>query len=146
MSVVLDVEEIGPCRKQLKIEIPAPAVEAETARVRGEFGRKASLPGFRKGKVPQSLVQRHFAGKFTVNRGAPGAALFRQAAAEGSIRCWRRKSRWPRWRPALATFLARVEVRRIRAAQLRFQPARPPVVATAEELQTAISTCACGCR
>ena len=60
MSVVLNVEEIGPCRKELKIEIPAPAVDAETARVLGEFGRKASLPGFRKGKVPQSLVQRHF--------------------------------------------------------------------------------------
>ena len=33
MTVVLNVEEIGPCRKELKIEIPAPAVDAETARV-----------------------------------------------------------------------------------------------------------------
>ena len=31
MSVVLTVEEIGPCRKELKIEIPAPAVEAPAA-------------------------------------------------------------------------------------------------------------------
>ena len=82
MSVVLNVEEIGPCRKELKIEIPAPAVEAETARVLGEFGRKASLPGFRKGKVPQSLVQRHFGDDIrrqVVERLVP--RYFRQAVA-----------------------------------------------------------------
>jgi len=61
MSVVLSLEEVGPCRKQLKVEVPAPAVEAETQRVIQEFGQRVRLPGFRKGKVPAELVRRRFA-------------------------------------------------------------------------------------
>ncbi len=61
MSVVLSLQDVGPCRKQLKVEIPAPAVEAETQRVVREYGQKARLPGFRQGKVPTDLVRRRFA-------------------------------------------------------------------------------------
>ena len=144
MSVVLNVEEIGPCRKELKIEIPAPAVEAETARVLGEFGRKASLPGFRKGKVPQSLVQRHFGDDIrrqVVERLVP--RYFRQAVAEKGID--------PLLAPEVEmakvetgsgmTFIARVEVRP--EIELRnykdFSLPDPPVEATAEEVKSAIA-------
>jgi len=144
MSVVLDVEEIGPCRKQLKIEIPAPAVEAETARVVGEFGRKASLPGFRKGKVPQNLVRRHFGDQIqreVVERLVP--RYFRQAAAEKGID--------PLLPPEVEmskvetgsglTFTARVEVRpEIELRNFRdFSLPDPAVDATAEELRTAVA-------
>lgn len=61
MSVVLSLEDVGPCRKQLRVEVPAPAVEAETQRVVREFGQRIRLPGFRKGKVPSELVRRRFA-------------------------------------------------------------------------------------
>src|SRR4051812_14756245 len=61
MSVVLSLQDVGPCRKQLKVEIPAPAVEAEILRVVREYGQKARLPGFRQGKVPTDLVRRRFA-------------------------------------------------------------------------------------
>lgn len=61
MSVVLSLEDVGPCRKQIKVEVPAPAVEAETMRVVREYGQKVRLPGFRKGKVPSELVRRRFA-------------------------------------------------------------------------------------
>ncbi len=57
MSVVVSIEDVGPCRKQLKVEVPAPVVEAETQRVVGEFQRSARLPGFRKGKVPADLIK-----------------------------------------------------------------------------------------
>lgn len=57
MSVVVSIEEVGPCRKQLKVEVPAPVVEAETQRVVEEFQRSARLPGFRKGKVPSGLIK-----------------------------------------------------------------------------------------
>jgi trigger factor len=60
MSVVLSVEDVGPCRKQLKIEVPSPAVAAETDRVVREYSRQARLPGFRKGKVPATLVKQRF--------------------------------------------------------------------------------------
>ncbi len=57
MSVVLSIEDAGPCRKQLKVEVPAPVVKAETQRVVEEFQRSARLPGFRKGKVPSGLIK-----------------------------------------------------------------------------------------
>ncbi len=60
MSVVIAVEDSGPSRKELKIEVPAPAVEAEVKRVTDEFGRSVQMPGFRKGKVPKRLVQTRF--------------------------------------------------------------------------------------
>ncbi|MCB1035634.1 MAG: trigger factor [Acidobacteria bacterium] len=60
MSVVISQEDTGPCRKQLVIEVPAPAVDAERRRVVEDFGRQASLPGFRKGKVPRKVVERRF--------------------------------------------------------------------------------------
>ncbi len=141
MSVVLNVEEIGPCRKELKIEIPAPAVDAETARVLGEFGRKASLPGFRKGKVPQSLVQRHFGDDIrreVVERLVP--RYFRQAVAEKGIDplLAPEVEMAPVQTGAGMTFLARVEVRP--EIELRnykdFSLPDPPVEATADEVKT----------
>lgn len=60
MSVVISVQDTGPCTKQLVIEVPAPAVDAEHRRVLADFGRRASLPGFRKGKVPWRLVEQRF--------------------------------------------------------------------------------------
>ena len=60
MSVVLSIEDVGPCRKQLKVEVPAPAVEAESKRVVEEYRKHAKLPGFRQGKVPTDLVRQKF--------------------------------------------------------------------------------------
>ncbi len=60
MSVVVSVEDVGVCRKQLKIEVPGPAVEAEVQRVAQEYRKAARLPGFRKGKVPLGVVQKRF--------------------------------------------------------------------------------------
>jgi trigger factor len=60
MSVVVSIEDVGPCKKQLKVEVPAPEVEAEMQRVTREYGQRAKIPGFRKGKVPQELVRRRF--------------------------------------------------------------------------------------
>lgn len=60
MSVVLSIEDVGPCRKQLKVEVPAPAVEAESRRVVEEYRKHANLPGFRQGKVPTELVKKKF--------------------------------------------------------------------------------------
>jgi len=86
MSVVLSIEETGPCRKQLRVEIPAPAVEAEAMRVTAEYARKARVPGFRKGKVPVAMVRRHFGEEIRqelIDRLVP--RYWRQAAAEKAI-------------------------------------------------------------
>jgi trigger factor len=86
MSVVLSLQDVGPCRKQLKVEVPAPAVEAETQRVVRDYGQKVRLPGFRQGKVPSELVRRRFAKEIdqeVKERLLP--RYWRQAQAESSI-------------------------------------------------------------
>lgn len=86
MSVVVSQLDIGPCRKQLTIEVPAPAVEAETERVIQDMGTRVRIPGFRKGKVPKDLVRRRFAKDIeeeVKERLLP--RYWRQAQAETSI-------------------------------------------------------------
>ncbi len=60
MSVVLSIEDVGPCKKELKVEVPQPAVDAEVQRVTAEFSSQARIPGFRKGKVPPKVVRQRF--------------------------------------------------------------------------------------
>ncbi len=60
MSVVVACEEAGPWCKKLTIEIPAQAVEAEVGRVIGDYRRKLKIPGFRRGKIPVSLVRSRY--------------------------------------------------------------------------------------
>src|SRR5690349_684029 len=86
MSVVVSLQDVGPCRKQLTVEVPAPAVEAETQRVVQEYGRSVRIPGFRKGKVPIELVRRRYAKDIereVVERLLP--RYWRQAQAEASL-------------------------------------------------------------
>lgn len=60
MSIILSVEDTGPCRKRLEVQVPAPDVESAIREVVRELGHRASLPGFRKGKVPASVVRQRF--------------------------------------------------------------------------------------
>jgi trigger factor len=86
MSVVVSLQDVGPCRKQLTVEVPAPAVEAETQRVVQEYGRRAKIPGFRAGKVPAHVVRQRFAKDIeheVIERLLP--RYWRQAQAESSI-------------------------------------------------------------
>jgi trigger factor len=86
MSVVISMQDVGPWRKQLKVEVPAPAVEAETQRVVREFGQRVRIPGFRRGKVPSELVRRRFAKDIereVIDRLLP--RYWRQAQAESEI-------------------------------------------------------------
>jgi trigger factor len=86
MSVVLSTKDVGPWRKQLTVEVPAPAVDAETQRVVREFGQRVRIPGFRRGKVPSELVRRRFAKDIereVIDRLLP--RYWRQAQAESEI-------------------------------------------------------------
>jgi trigger factor len=83
---VSSIESVGPCRKRLRIEVPAPAVDAETMRVVKEYGRKVRLPGFRAGKVPAAVVQQRF--KAEIEREVLDRLLpryWKQAQAESSL-------------------------------------------------------------
>ena len=49
------------CRRELELEIPAEEVSKKIESVAKEFARLASVPGFRRGKAPVSLIRRRFA-------------------------------------------------------------------------------------
>src|SRR4028119_801266 len=86
MSVVVSLQDVGPCRKQVTVEVPAPAVEAEEQRVVKEYGARARIPGFRAGKVPAKMVRQRFAEDIEreiVERLVP--RYWHQAQAEASI-------------------------------------------------------------
>ncbi len=54
-------EQPNPCKRELTIEIPADVVHAETENLVGRYQKLARIPGFRKGKVPASIVRQRFA-------------------------------------------------------------------------------------
>lgn len=86
MSVVVSMEEVGPCRQELTIEVPRPALDAETERVTEQYRKHADLPGFRKGKAPKGLVAKKFAKEIreeVVERMVP--RYWRQAEAEKEL-------------------------------------------------------------
>jgi len=144
MSVVLSIEDVGPCKKELRIEVPGPAVDAETERVVADYRKRVRLPGFRPGKVPPAVVRQRFQGDIdqeVVERLVP--RYWRQAEAEAGLE--------PITRPELAgvedhepgaplVFRARVEVRpEIALGELSgFELPDPPAEPTDEEVDAAL--------
>ena len=61
MTVVVKKREVGPCRLEIVIEVPAEEVDAEYLRVARDYRRRARLDGFRKGKAPLDLIRQRFA-------------------------------------------------------------------------------------
>jgi trigger factor len=51
------------CTRELIIDVPAEEVDATYRRVAGNYRKYAKIPGFRAGKVPESIVKRRFAGE-----------------------------------------------------------------------------------
>ena len=54
-------EETNPCRREITVAIPAEVVTAESDAVLARYQKLARVPGFRKGKVPASIVGQRFA-------------------------------------------------------------------------------------
>jgi trigger factor len=51
------------CTRELVIDVPAHEVSAAYRRVTAQYRRYARIPGFRAGKVPESIVRRRYAGE-----------------------------------------------------------------------------------
>ncbi len=62
MTVVVSKRDVGVCRQEFEIEVPASEVDAEYLRVARDYRRRARIDGFRKGKAPLDLVRQRFAG------------------------------------------------------------------------------------
>ena len=54
------VENLGPCKKLLRVELDIAAVDAAFDSVIKEYQRHAQLPGFRAGKAPRDLVLKSY--------------------------------------------------------------------------------------
>ena len=56
----VNVEEISPIKKKVNVEVPEDQVIKEVDFFYRELSRKAKIKGFRPGKVPRNILERHF--------------------------------------------------------------------------------------
>ena len=54
-------EPTNPCKREFTIEIPADVVKDERDKIVNRYAKLARIPGFRKGKVPATVVRQRFA-------------------------------------------------------------------------------------
>ncbi len=56
----VQVEDVGPCKKLVKIELPAERVDEELEKTYAQLNDGATVPGFRRGHVPRWLLRSRF--------------------------------------------------------------------------------------
>jgi trigger factor len=59
----VNIELLSSVKKKLNFEIPVERVNAEIEKVFEDIRKRATLPGFRKGKAPKSLLEKHYQGQ-----------------------------------------------------------------------------------
>lgn len=85
--VNVSVENLGPCKKLLRVEVPPDRVDAAFNEITSQYTRLAQLPGFRPGKAPKHLVVKNFEGK--INEEARRKLFeesYREAAQQQKLR------------------------------------------------------------
>jgi trigger factor len=60
LNLDVQISDVGPCKKHLKVSIPKADVERQFDESVGEMVREAVVPGFRPGHAPRQLVERRF--------------------------------------------------------------------------------------
>ena len=58
MNVTVDV--LSPIKKKLSLEVPAETVDAELDKAYKKIAKNAEVKGFRKGKVPKKILEKHY--------------------------------------------------------------------------------------
>jgi trigger factor len=56
----ITVEDVAPCKKRLKIEVPANRVKQAYDKVADDFQKEARIPGFRPGHAPRTVVVKKY--------------------------------------------------------------------------------------
>ncbi|MDR4501047.1 MAG: trigger factor [Nitrospirales bacterium] len=56
----MEMTELGPVKRALKIEVPEDAVNNEFQKVYGELKRQVRVPGFRPGKAPVAILEKRY--------------------------------------------------------------------------------------
>ena len=82
----IKIEEVGPCKKLLKFEIPKEAIDDEWQKQLKEVARMAKVPGFRKGKVPRKLLEKNYGDKIMDDvKRAVVSGSYQQAIEENKL-------------------------------------------------------------
>jgi trigger factor len=55
-----EIEEVTPTTRKLTINVPADVIQSETDTIYSQLQATAKIPGFRAGKVPQSILEKKF--------------------------------------------------------------------------------------
>lgn len=55
------IEDISTVKKKLHIQVPTDAIAQEMVKAVADAAKKAKIPGFRPGKAPKAVVERHYA-------------------------------------------------------------------------------------
>lgn len=76
----VSIEELAPCRKRVRVEIPADQVTQERALIVKELSATARVDGFRPGRAPAELIERRY-GKMIAEEWVD--ALTRKAYQQG---------------------------------------------------------------
>lgn len=58
--MLITVENVSPVKKKISLEIPSERVSREIEKVYGAIRKSASIKGFRKGKVPQPVIEKYY--------------------------------------------------------------------------------------
>ncbi|NJL16058.1 MAG: trigger factor [Nitrospira sp.] len=61
MTMKMEVTELGPMKRALKIEVPAEEVTQQFSRAYLELNRQVQIPGFRPGKAPMAILEKRYA-------------------------------------------------------------------------------------
>src|SRR5690242_14694065 len=60
MSLVVDIQNAGPCKKHVRVQVPRSDLEHFYEDSVKELVTSAAVPGFRTGHVPRKLVEKRF--------------------------------------------------------------------------------------
>jgi len=63
--VNVTVENLAPCKKLVRVEVDAAAVDEVFQSITKDFRKQAALPGFRPGKAPEQLVVKKYESEIT---------------------------------------------------------------------------------
>lgn len=61
LTMKMEVTELGPMKRALKIEVPADEVTQQFSRAYWELNRQVQIPGFRPGKAPLAILEKRYA-------------------------------------------------------------------------------------
>src|SRR4051812_1896274 len=58
LAASVQVEDVGPCRRRVTVEVTKEAVEKRLRKTFDEFRKENVLPGFRRGHAPRPLIEK----------------------------------------------------------------------------------------